>query len=143
MSQRTRSSGRSVADLLNTRDGTTYAVKRLSGVTQRVDLPGAHPLTGRYAPDLHLRDGSRLADHGHTGGFLLLDRTPDGAFTHLATPWPGRVTTVTDTHTTPTGVLVRPDGVVAWATDTPDPAGLDAALRQWAGTPSPEHEPVG
>ena len=139
-----------VADLLSTGAGTTYAVKQISGVTQRVDLPGNHPLVGRYVPDLWLSDGSRLVDHGHGGGFLLLDRTPDGAFARLAAAWTGRVSAVTDGHAAPTGVLVRPDGVVAWAsdtggaaagtaaatgtTDTADVAGLEAALHRWAGT---------
>ncbi|WP_323178512.1 MULTISPECIES: hypothetical protein [unclassified Streptomyces] len=51
------------------------------------------------------------------------------------------------------GVLVRPDGVVAWATDiteTADTTGfaavaaLEATLRRWTGAPSssPEHAPV-
>jgi hypothetical protein len=53
------------------------------------------------------------------------------------------VSVVTDGPATPTRVLVRPDGVVAWASDTTDVAGLDAALRRWTGAPSPEHEPVG
>jgi 2-polyprenyl-6-methoxyphenol hydroxylase-like FAD-dependent oxidoreductase len=137
-----------VADLLSTRDGTTYAVKKISGVDQRIDLPGDHPLVGRSVPDLWLGDGSRLVDHGHGGGFLLLDRAPDGAFARLAAAWAGRVSSVTDDHGTPTGVLVRPDGVVAWACDTADIAavtGLDAALHRWAGAPSssPEHQPVG
>ncbi|MFF4730231.1 FAD-dependent monooxygenase [Streptomyces mirabilis] len=137
-----------VADLLSTRDGTTYAVKKISGVTQRIDLSGDHPLVGRYVPDLWLTDGSRLSDHGHGGGFLLLDRTPDGTFTRLAAAWAGRVSGVADDHATPTGVLVRPDGVVAWASDTTDVAaatGLEAALRGWAGapSPSPEHAPMG
>jgi 2-polyprenyl-6-methoxyphenol hydroxylase-like FAD-dependent oxidoreductase len=134
-----------VADLLSTRDGTTYAVKKISGVTQRIDLPGDHPLVGRFVPDLWLRDGSRLADHGHGGGFLLLDRTPDGAFARLAAAWAGRVSSVTDDHATPTGVLVRPDGVVAWASDSTDITGLEAALHRWSGAPSSalEHEPVG
>lgn len=137
-----------VGDLLSTRDGTTYAVKKISGVTQRVDLPGDHPLVGRFVPDLRLRDGSRLVDHGHGGGFLLLDRTPDGAFARLATSWAGRVTSVADEHATPTGVLVRPDGVVAWASDTTDIAavtGLESALHRWTGSPSssPGHIPVG
>ena len=122
-----------MAALLNTKDGTTYAVKQISGVTQRIDLPGDHPLIGRYAPDLWLTDGSRLADHGHNGGFLLLDRTTDAAFAKTAAAWTNRVTTVTDEQPTPTGVLVRPDGVVAWATDTTDNTGLEAALHQWAG----------
>ncbi|WP_307131824.1 FAD-dependent oxidoreductase [Streptomyces aurantiacus] len=152
-----------VGDLLSTRAGTTYAVKKISGVTQRIDLPGdqridlpgghlprpPHPLVGRYVPDLWLRDGTRLVDHGHGGGFLLLDRTPDGAFARLAAAWTGRVSSVTDDHATPTGVLVRPDGVVAWATDLSDTnditdlaavAGLEADLRRWAGAPSPSPE---
>jgi 2-polyprenyl-6-methoxyphenol hydroxylase-like FAD-dependent oxidoreductase len=125
-----------VVDLLGTRDGTTYAVKQIAGVTQRVDLPGDHPLVGRYVPDLYLADGSRLADHAHDGGFLLLDRTPDGAFAHRAEAWAGRVSAVTDGPGTPAGVLVRPDGVVAWATDGADSSGLDAALHRWTGAPS-------
>ncbi|WP_373305778.1 FAD-dependent monooxygenase [Streptomyces filipinensis] len=128
-----------VADLLNTRAGTTYAVKKISGVTQRIDLHGDHPLVGRFAPDLRLRNGSRLADHGHRGEFLLLDRSPDGAFARLAAAWSGRVNSVGDPHGTPAGVLVRPDGVVAWASDTSgvtDVAALEAALRRWAGAPS-------
>jgi 2-polyprenyl-6-methoxyphenol hydroxylase-like FAD-dependent oxidoreductase len=133
-----------VADLLSTRDGTTYAVKKISGVDQRTDLPGDHPLVGRYAPDLWLTDGSRLADHGHGGGFLLLDRTADGAFARVAAAWAGRVSSVTDDHATPAGVLVRPDGVVAWACDTTDTTdaadttavtGLEAALHRWTGAP--------
>jgi 2-polyprenyl-6-methoxyphenol hydroxylase-like FAD-dependent oxidoreductase len=156
-----------VIDLLGTRDGVTWAVTQLSGVTQRIDLPGEHPLTGRHLPDLWLRDGSRLADHGHGGGFLLLDRTPDGALTRLAAPWSARVMAVADgpVDEAPAGVraevpagvpaevlvgvpagvavagalvgvLVRPDGVVAWATDTADTTGLADALHQWAGTPA-------
>jgi 2-polyprenyl-6-methoxyphenol hydroxylase-like FAD-dependent oxidoreductase len=134
-----------VADLLSTREGATYAVKKISGAAQRFDLPGDHPLVGRFAPDLWLADGSRLVDHGHGGGFLLLDRTADGAFARLASAWTGRVRGVADDHATPTGVLVRPDGVVAWASDTTDATGLEAALRRWTGAPSssPEHQPVG
>ncbi|MFI9382561.1 FAD-dependent oxidoreductase [Kutzneria sp. NPDC052558] len=122
-----------VSDLLSTRDGATYAVKHLSGVVQRIDLPGDHPLIGRQVPDLWLSDGSRLVDHGHGGGFLLLDRTSDGAFACIAKAWDGRVTVVADEPASPAGVLVRPDGVVAWAVDSADAAGLEDTLRRWAG----------
>jgi hypothetical protein len=51
---------------------------------------------------------------------------------------------VRDADGTPAGVLVRPDGVVAWACDgigattgTAAAEGLDAALRRWAGAPAP------
>ncbi len=146
-----------VADLLDTRDGATYAVKKIAGVTQRIDLPGEHRLAGRYAPDLWLRDGSRLTDHGHDGRFLLLDRSPDTVFTHLAAAWPDRVRSLAEGHPTgaaeghptgaadghptgtPAGLLVRPDGVVAWASDIADDdatADLTAALHRWAGAPT-------
>ncbi|MET9553503.1 FAD-dependent monooxygenase [Streptomyces sp. NPDC006645] len=135
-----------VADLLSTRDGVTYAVKMISGVTQRVDLTGDdlsgdHPLLGRHVPDLWLGDGSRLVDHGHGGEFLLLDRTPDGAFAGPAAgARSGRVRVVRDELAAPVGVLVRPDGVVAWAADSGGATavtGLEAALRRWADAPAP------
>lgn len=125
-----------VAEMLHTRDGATYAVKTIAGLTAHRELPGDHPLTGRLLPDLWLRDGSRLADHGHRGGFLLLDRTADRTFTGVAAGWSDRVRAVRDGHAAPAAVLVRPDGVVAWATDTDtdaDEAGLGDALRRWAG----------
>ncbi|MFF7357063.1 MULTISPECIES: hypothetical protein [Streptomyces] len=76
---------------------------------------------------------------GHRGAFLLLDRSPDGAFARLAAAWPGCVSGVGDHHGTPTWVLVRPDRVVAWASDTSavtDVTALEAALRRRAGAPS-------
>jgi len=42
----------------------------------------------------------------------------------------GRASNRTDL---PLGLLVRPDGIVAWATSGEDIAGLDSALRQWCG----------
>jgi hypothetical protein len=66
--------------------------------------------------------------------------------------WPGRVTVVTDPRTAdprtadagdePTGLLIRPDGVIVWAGPAPadlDPhpaAALEQALLQWAGAPA-------
>ncbi|MGW4486909.1 FAD-dependent monooxygenase [Amycolatopsis sp. NPDC004368] len=126
-----------VAALLATPDGATHAVKQISGVSHHFPLPGAHPRVGRYAPDVLLADGSRLVDHTHTGGFALLDRTHDTAFGRFAAEWGTRVTTVPDqSDASPVGLLVRPDGVVAWAGDTPDRTGLAEALRLWAGAPA-------
>ena len=129
-----------VTDLIDTTTGTTYFVKKISGVWQRYDLPGDHPLVGRSAPDLLLADGTRLADHLHGGTGLLLDLgglpptvahqvptltelyRPDGA------PQRNRPDgTATDLP----GLLIRPDGIVAWAGGD----GLDDALATWFGTP--------
>jgi 2-polyprenyl-6-methoxyphenol hydroxylase-like FAD-dependent oxidoreductase len=131
-----------VTELLGTRAPMTTVVKRVTGLDQRLELggPDAHRLVGRTVGDLALGDGTRLAEVGHDGVFLLLDRTPDGALARLAAGWPDRVRAVTDPSVeAPAGVIVRPDGVVAWAVD--DACGLDAleaaeaALRRWAGVP--------
>ncbi|TQS40893.1 FAD-dependent oxidoreductase [Cryptosporangium phraense] len=136
-----------VADLANTTDGTTYLVKQLSGATIRYPLAGTHPLIGFIAPDLALADGSRLAEHCVDGTGVLVDLTGDPAVRAAAAGYPGRVTLVTTTSTDRpglAGLLVRPDGVVAWAADRdePDPAeGLSAALRTWFGAPLSEPAP--
>jgi hypothetical protein len=51
---------------------------------------------------------------------------------------------VADDRGLPAAVLVRPDGVVAWASDTADPTGLETALHRWAGQPltAPEARPA-
>ncbi|MCA1224688.1 FAD-dependent monooxygenase [Saccharopolyspora sp. 6M] len=124
-----------VTALLRTPDGATWAVERSSGVAQHVELPGEHPLLGRFAPDLPLADGTRLVDHGHDGGFLLLDRTPGREFARAAERWPGRVRAVPDGPGAPAGALVRPDGIVVWAADDAGAPGLPEALHRWAGDP--------
>jgi 2-polyprenyl-6-methoxyphenol hydroxylase-like FAD-dependent oxidoreductase len=116
-----------VADLVDTETGTTYFVKKISGVWQSYDLPGEHPLVGRSAPDLELADGTRLGDHLHGGTGLLLDL--------------GGVPSTVDETRVPVlgagcqeypdlpGLLIRPDGIVAWAGGD----GLAEALTTWFG----------
>ena len=128
-----------VSDLAGTADGTTYFVKRISGAWQRYDLPGDHPLTGRSAPDLELADGTRLGDHLHTGRALLLDLADNPKLRARAAGYEGLVdvlTTSSPQHPELAGLLVRPDGFTAWATDT-DGAEDDPsdALRLWFGAP--------
>jgi 2-polyprenyl-6-methoxyphenol hydroxylase-like FAD-dependent oxidoreductase len=62
-----------VRDLIGTREGATYFVKKISGAWQRCDLPGRHPLIGRSAPDLEFEDGSRLGEYCHDGRALLFN----------------------------------------------------------------------
>jgi 2-polyprenyl-6-methoxyphenol hydroxylase-like FAD-dependent oxidoreductase len=141
-------------DLLSNTATTTHMVLATSGVAQRYDLQPAapgddstvrHALVGRLVGDTPLADGARLADHFHTGRFVLLDRL-GGPLAATADAWKDRVEAVAereastgcpDAYRAATGLLVRPDGVIAWATDTTDPdeavAGLAAALGRWAG----------
>jgi 2-polyprenyl-6-methoxyphenol hydroxylase-like FAD-dependent oxidoreductase len=130
-----------ITDLTETVTGTTYFAKRLSGVWQRYDLPGDHPLTGQSAPDLELADGTRLADHLHSGHALLLDLTDDRDLRTRADAYTDRlnlVTLGTADRQDLTALLIRPDGFVAWAADTltgDDLSSLDKALSTWLGTP--------
>jgi 2-polyprenyl-6-methoxyphenol hydroxylase-like FAD-dependent oxidoreductase len=142
-----------VTDLAETITGTTYLVKKISGVWQHYDLPGDHPLTGRSAPDLELADGSRLADHLHGGRGLLLDLADDPKLRARAEGYGDRVDVLSTTcpaRADLAGLLVRPDGITAWASDHPadhpadgseGPAGdpgdaLVDTLERWFGAPA-------
>ncbi|MCZ1015136.1 FAD-dependent monooxygenase [Streptomyces noursei] len=131
---------RVIAELSGTTDATTFFVKKISGVWQRYDLPGTHPLTGRSAPDLELSDGRRLADHLHCGQGLLLDLADDPALRERAAGHRDRVRIVTagcPDRPDLAGLLVRPDGCTAWAADAPGgDEELDAALGRWFGVPA-------
>jgi 2-polyprenyl-6-methoxyphenol hydroxylase-like FAD-dependent oxidoreductase len=141
-----------VTDFLGTPDGATYYVKRISGLWQRYDLGNGHPLVGASMPDLRLDDGSRLSDHAHRGRALLVDLAGDDELAALAKRYAGRVELVRGHSDGPnsadspdsaggpngagaSGLLVRPDGFVAWASadGVSDPAGLEAALARWLG----------
>ncbi|MEU9125809.1 FAD-dependent monooxygenase [Streptomyces sp. NPDC048506] len=124
-----------VTDLLGTRDGATSYVKRISGLWQRYDLGNGHPLVGATMPDLRLDDGTRLADHTHEGRALLVDLAGNDQLAALAEPYAGRLELVRggSEGAGVSGLLVRPDGFVAWASAAGDLAGLEAALTRWLG----------
>jgi 2-polyprenyl-6-methoxyphenol hydroxylase-like FAD-dependent oxidoreductase len=135
-----------VTDFLGTTDGATYYVKRISGLWQRYDLGGGHPLVGATTPDLRLDDGTRLSNHTRQGRALLVDLAGDDHVAALAKRYAGRLELVrrrsADNDGTGStdgeglgGLLVRPDGFVAWASadGAGDPDGLEAALARWLG----------
>jgi 2-polyprenyl-6-methoxyphenol hydroxylase-like FAD-dependent oxidoreductase len=126
-----------VTDFLGTRDGATYYVQRISGLWQRYDLGIGHPLVGATMPDLRLDDGTRLSDHAHQGRALLVDLAGDDGLAALAEAYAGRVELVRGRSdgTGVSGLLVRPDGFVAWASadGASDLTGLKAALTRWFG----------
>ncbi|WP_410589941.1 FAD-dependent monooxygenase [Amycolatopsis sp. lyj-23] len=136
---RTKALRQVVADLLHTGDGATYLAKKLSGVLHRYPIDGEHDLTGRAAPDFALADGTRLGEHLHDGKALLLDLADHGDLRETASGWAGHVNVLTakcDSEPALTGVLVRPDGYIAWAREDGSTAGLEAALREWFGEPA-------
>lgn len=124
-------------DLLATRDGTTHVFEKVSGSSIRYDLGDGHPLTGRSAPDLRLDDGTRLGELLRDGHSLALDLSADRRLRVTATGRPGRLRHTAGRAKNDLGlgaVLVRPDGIVAWAGDRDfDPRAFERAADQWFG----------
>jgi hypothetical protein len=128
-----------VRDLINTKDGTSYFIEKISGVLQRYDLPGDHPLIGRSAPDIEFEEGSRLGLLLHDGTGLLLDFTANKALSTLSRKWTGRVKYVAaqpkDSKEL-TALLIRPDGFVAWAADSDQNlTTVEETMHRWFGHP--------
>ncbi|VWD48567.1 FAD-dependent oxidoreductase [Burkholderia lata] len=128
-----------VRDLVDTRDGATYFAERVWGVSVAYDLGGAHPLVGRSVPDFEFVDGTRLGEHVRHGKGVLLDFDEGRPFQALATRWHDRIAYLASDAKDRLGlraVLVRPDGVVAWAgDDAPNVDEAAHAAMRWFGQP--------
>jgi 2-polyprenyl-6-methoxyphenol hydroxylase-like FAD-dependent oxidoreductase len=119
----------------------------MSGLDIHYDLGPGHPLLGRRMPDLDLVTANgplRVFTLLHDARPVLLNLGEPNTFD--IAPWADRVQLVDGkydgkwdlpaigTVTTPTAVLIRPDGYVAWVGDRTD-AGLVEALTTWFGSP--------
>ncbi|MGW3009956.1 FAD-dependent oxidoreductase [Streptomyces sp. NPDC001219] len=126
-------------DLLGTRDGTTHVFAKVSGSSIRYDLGGNDPLTGRSAPDLRLEDGTRLGELLRDGRGVTLDFSSDHRLRDAAKDRRSRLRYAAGAARNDLGlgaVLIRPDGVVAWAAGHDvDPKAFEQAADQWFGTP--------
>ncbi|WP_020667017.1 FAD-dependent oxidoreductase [Amycolatopsis nigrescens] len=128
-----------VRDLLATRDGTTYAFERMSGASIRHDLGSERPLVGRNAPDFLLEDDTRLGDLTQDGLGVVLDFSTDRRLHDSALRWESRLRYAAGAAKNDLGlgaVLVRPDGIVAWAGDRDfDRKAFERAVSRWFGAP--------
>lgn len=121
----------------------------LSGLDVHYDLGEGHPLLGRRMPDLDLAtaDGPRrvstllrdarplLLDLGTPGGLEVGGWDDRVRALRCSTAGPWDLPAIGEVPA-PTGVLVRPDGHVAWVGDG-GVDGLVDALTAWFGPPSP------
>ncbi|MBS1663242.1 MAG: FAD-dependent monooxygenase [Bacteroidetes bacterium] len=118
-------------DLMDTKDGATYIAGRLWGIYTHYDLGGGHPLVGYSVPNFEFRDGGRVGDLMHDGRGILLDFGEHASMKTYA----DRVRYISGEVVDSLGlnaVLVRPDGIVAWASDgEPGFEGLGKAMDRW------------
>ncbi len=136
-----------VGDLLRLEEGRRHIAGMMSGLDIRYDLGEGHPLLGRRMPDLEVVTANgpqRVFGFLHKAQPVLLNlgapRTIDIA------PWSDRVQCIDATYAGtwelpvlgevagPAGVLIRPDGHVAWVGDGTT-HGLTQALTTWFGGP--------
>ena len=131
-----------IRDLIETRDGATYFAARLWGLCLRYDVGGDHPGVGRSTPELALPDGTTLSEQLAAGKGLVLDAAGAAPLRNLAGRWGDRIRYVASPagqRLGVSGLLVRPDGIVAWAGDASDDlAGFDQAACRWFGRPANE-----
>jgi 2-polyprenyl-6-methoxyphenol hydroxylase-like FAD-dependent oxidoreductase len=143
--ERTKTVRDIMAELLGMDEPRRRFAAMMSGLDIRYDLGEGHPLLGRRMPDLDL-----ITDDGPLRVFTLLnDARPlllnfgePGGFD--VAPWTDRVQLIDAKYdgvwelpalgavTAPAGVLIRPDGHVAWVGDR-DSLGLPDALTTWFG----------
>ncbi|MET9626493.1 FAD-dependent monooxygenase [Lentzea sp. NPDC006480] len=124
-----------VRDLLATGDGTNYVLQKITGGSARYDLGSEHPLVGRNSPDFCLADGTRLGDLMQDGRGVVLDFSADGVLAGWAAGRERELRYAAGPAAEDFGlgaVLVRPDGIVAWAGE-PDREAFGRAARQWFG----------
>ena len=124
-----------IRDLMNTRDGATYMAARVWGVFTHYDLGGNYPLVGHSVPNFELEDGTRIGALMHDGRGLLLDFDDHASLQTLAGEYGDRIKYVPGKVKEQLGlgaVLIRPDGIIAWAADNvPDYSELQRAASRW------------
>lgn len=126
-----------VADLAETRDGATYLAERVWGVGQQLDLGHTHPLVGRSTPDFLLVDGRRMGELLRAGRAVLLVFDAAASLYEAVDVERARLLSIAQPAVDSLGLsalLVRPDGIVAWASDGADAAGLARAVQEWTSS---------
>jgi 2-polyprenyl-6-methoxyphenol hydroxylase-like FAD-dependent oxidoreductase len=144
---RVKALGDAMSELLAVDDNRKRFAAMMSGLDVHYDLGEGHPLLGRRMPDLDLVTANgplRVFTLLHDARPVLLNFGEPGGFD--ITPWSDRVQLVDAEHdgpwelpalgavTAPTGVVIRPDGYVAWVGDGTRER-LPEALTTWFGAP--------
>jgi flavin-dependent dehydrogenase len=149
--ERTKALRDTMAELLGLEEPRKRFAAMLSGLDIHYDLGDGHPLLGRRMPDLDLDTTNgprRVFTLLHDARPMLLNLGETGGFDIAS--WADRVQSIDaryvgvlelpaiGTVATPTAILIRPDGYVAWVGDPTQP-GLTDALTNWFGLPTKEN----
>lgn len=124
-----------VRDLIDTRDGATYIASRVWGVHTHYNLGGHHPLAGHSVPNFEFEDGTTIGELMRDGKGILLDFKMNASLETLECKYSSQLKYVSGSAKDRLGIsaaLIRPDGIVAWATDSETNHNeLQAAIAQW------------
>ena len=122
-------------DLMETRDGATYMAARVWGVSTHYDLGAGHPLVGYSVPNFEFEAGVTVGELMHDGHTILLDFESGALLKTLAREYGGRLKYVSGRAKEQFGLsaaLIRPDGIIAWATEyAPDASEVQDAAARW------------
>jgi 2-polyprenyl-6-methoxyphenol hydroxylase-like FAD-dependent oxidoreductase len=121
-------------DLMDTRDGATYIAARVWGVFTHYDLGGNHPLGGHSVPNFVFEDGATIGEFMHDGQALLLDFESNASLKTVASEYGDRIKYVSGRAKEQFGLsaaLIRPDGVIAWASENADYSEVHDAADRW------------
>jgi 2-polyprenyl-6-methoxyphenol hydroxylase-like FAD-dependent oxidoreductase len=150
--ERTKALQETIAELLEIDEARTRVAAAMSGLDIRYDLGEGHPLLGRRMPDLELAGVAGVAAPQrvfpllHEGRPVLLELGDSGGLD--IGRWADRVQKIEAAYegawelpgigavSAPTGVLIRPDGYVAWVGEGAAD-GLAQALSAWFGPATP------
>jgi bifunctional hydroxylase/dehydrase len=136
-----------ISELIEYENVSRHLARMVSGLDIRYDVGGGeHPLLGRRMPHVDLADQDRKTSTTellHPARGVLLDCADDAGLRAAAAAWADRVDVVTAVpvdggadnplHDTDT-FLIRPDGYVAWTSDSEGGRGsVAAALERWFG----------
>jgi 2-polyprenyl-6-methoxyphenol hydroxylase-like FAD-dependent oxidoreductase len=107
-------------DLLSTTVGATYTAGKVWGMYTHYDLKSDHPLAGYSVPNFMFNDGTTVGSLMRDGKGMLIDFNSNAAWKDLADQYTLQLNYVSKPAQHQlglVGVLIRPDGVVAWACD--------------------------
>lgn len=124
------------SDLLQTPDAATYMASRVWGIDTHYTLGDGHPLIGHSVPNFELADGSKVGELLADGKGLVLDFEGDALLATAAQGYKHQINYVTGPAKDQLGLsalLIRPDGIVAWASTHPTVIAEfeNAAARWW------------